>query len=98
MRRDEVLRLLSEHRAELARFGVRSLAFFGSVARDQARPDSDVDFLVGFIGPARFDDLMDLKFFLEDLLGHPVDLVTENALKSRLRPQVEREAIHVPGY
>ena len=95
--RDEVLRLLAERRAELARFGVRSLAVFGSVARDQGA-DSDVDVLVEFAQPASFAGFTDLKFFLEDLLGVAVNLVTRKALKPRLRPAVEKEAIHVPGF
>jgi predicted nucleotidyltransferase len=98
VRRNEVIRLLSEHRAELEAFGVESLACFGSVARDEARADSDVDLLVRFTVPPGFSRFMDLKFFLEDLLHSPVDLVTHTALKARLRPQVEREAIHVPGF
>jgi predicted nucleotidyltransferase len=98
MRRDEILRFLSEHRAELERFGVKSLAFFGSVARDEAQEDSDVDILVEFTAPPGFIRFMDLRFFLEDLLGCRVDLVTRQALKPRLRSRVEREAVHVPGF
>jgi predicted nucleotidyltransferase len=98
MRRNEVLRLLSAHRADLRKFGVRSLAFFGSVARDEARPDSDVDILVEFVKPPGFSRFMDLKFYLEDLLACPVDLVTQKALKPRLRTQIEKEAIYVPGF
>ncbi len=95
MIRNEVLRTLSEHRHELKRFGVKSLALFGSVARGEDRPGSDIDLLVEFEKPATFDRYMELKFFLEELLGRRVDLVTPRALKPRLRHQVEREAIHV---
>ena len=96
MRKDEVLWRLREHRDELRkRFGVKSLAVFGSVARGEAGPESDVDILVEFEGRATFDRYMGLKFFLEDLLGRRVDLVTRKALKPRLRPYVEREAIYV---
>ncbi|MBC8449849.1 MAG: nucleotidyltransferase family protein [Chloroflexi bacterium] len=98
MRRDEVLRLLSEHRAELEQAGVLSLACFGSVARDEAGEDSDIDFLVEFTEPPGFLQFMNLKFFLEDLLGCRVDLVTHKALKPRLRPVVEREVVNVPGF
>jgi predicted nucleotidyltransferase len=63
MRRDEILRFLNEHRAELERFGVKSLAFFGSVARDEAQEDSDVDILVEFTAPPGFIRFMDLRFF-----------------------------------
>jgi len=95
MRRDEVVKLLAEHRQDLRQFGVKSLALFGSVGRDQARPDSDIDFLVELKGPATFDRYMGLEFFLEDLLGAQVDLVTRKALKPRWKPYMEREALYV---
>jgi len=78
-----------------SRFGVKKLAIFGSVARDEAREDSDVDVLVEFEGVADFDRFMDLKFYLEDLLGSPVDLVTRNALRPQMRPIIEDEALDV---
>jgi predicted nucleotidyltransferase len=95
MRRDEVLAILRAHREDLRRMGARSLSLFGSTARDEARADSDIDLLVEFAEPATFDAFMDLKFYLEDLLGRPIDLVTSKALKARIRPSVEREAILV---
>lgn len=96
MDRSTALRLLKEHRPALAdRFGVARLALFGSTARDTAGPDSDVDVLVAFDGPATSERYFGLQFYLEDLLGRPVDLVTENALRDRLRPYVERDAIVV---
>jgi len=96
MKNTEIIQLLRQHREELRkRFGVKSLAIFGSVARGEAGPDSDVDILVEFEGRATFDRYMGLKFFLEDLLGRRVDLVTRKALKPRMRPYVEREAIYV---
>lgn len=78
-----------------ARYGVDRLALFGSTARDGARPDSDIDILVSFDGPATSERYFGVQFFLEDLLGRPVDLVTDKALRPELRPFVEREAIHV---
>ena len=95
MTREKVLQILGANQAELKRFGAKSIAIFGSVARDEAQLESDLDVLVEFDGPATFDRYMDLKFFLEKLLSCPVDLVTHKALKPRLRPQVEREAINV---
>ncbi len=96
MNKDEILEGLRAHREEsVARFAVKSLAVFGSVARGEARSNSDVDILVEFDGPATFDGYMELKFFLEDLLGCRVDLVTRKALKPRLRPYVGKEAIYV---
>lgn len=95
MRREDVLRILGAHRAEIETFGVRSLAIFGSVARDEAGPESDVDVLVEFGRPPSFDQYMGLKIFLEDLLGAAVDLATVKSLKPRVRPRIEREAIRV---
>ena len=94
--RADTLALLTQHKPELRRrFGVLRLALFGSRARDHARDDSDADILVAFDGPASSARYFGLQFYLEDLLHCPVDLVTENALRSELRPFVVREAIHV---
>jgi len=95
MRRDEALTLLRAHKDDLDQFGVGSLSLFGSVARDEARTDSDLDLLIEFRGPATFDRYMGVKLFLEDLLGCRVDLVMSTALKPRMRPSVEREAVRV---
>ncbi len=92
---DTIRRILGEHRNDLKKLGVKSLALFGSAARGETHPGSDLDFLVEFEGRASFDKYMDLKFYLEDLLGTKVDLVTRKALKPRLRSYVEKEAIHV---
>jgi hypothetical protein len=78
-----------------ARFAVRDLSVFGSVARDEASEASDLDLLVDFEGPATFDGFMGLKLFLEDELGAKVDLVTRGALKPRLRARIEAEARRV---
>jgi hypothetical protein len=95
MQRDEVLTILAQHQDSLKRFRVKSLAIFGSTARNEARPDSDVDILVEFEQPVTFDQYMDLKFYLEDHLGTQVDLVSRRTLKPQIRPSVEREAIPV---
>lgn len=96
MTRTETVALLGRHKPEMQRrFGVRGLALFGSRARDRARPDSDIDILVEFDGPATSARYFGLQFYLEDLLGAPVDLVTTKALRPQLRPFIERDAIHV---
>jgi predicted nucleotidyltransferase len=95
VKREEVLGLLNERRAEFDRFGVKSLSLFGSIVRDETSPQSDVDVLVEFEGTVTFDRYMGLKLYLEDLLGAHVDLVTPRSLKPRVRPYVEREAIRV---
>jgi predicted nucleotidyltransferase len=79
----------------MQRFGVVRLSLFGSVSRDNASAGSDVDILVGFDGPATSDRYFGLLFYLEDLLGGAIDLVTEKALRAELRPFVEKEALDV---
>ena len=94
--RGEVVDILRAHRETLAeRFGVAELALFGSFARDQSTDSSDIDILVGFDGPATSKSYFGVQFYLEDLLGRRVDLVTTKALRPRFRPYVEREAVHV---
>ena len=77
------------------RFGVLELALFGSTIRDEARPDSDVDILVSFDRPTDPECYFGVQFYIEDLLGRPVDLVTDKALRTELRPYVEAEAVRV---
>ena len=96
MNRAEVLDQLARKKPTLvARYGVDRLALFGSTVRDAARADSDIDILVSFDGPATSERYFGVQFFLEDLLGRPVDLVTDKALRPELRRLIEREAVHV---
>jgi predicted nucleotidyltransferase len=98
MKRAKVIQTLRQHQEELAkRFGVKSLALFGSMARDEATETSDVDLLVEF---ERTDAiglfaLFELQDHLEELLGYSVDLGTPNSLKSRIRDHVLSESINV---
>lgn len=77
------------------RFSVKSLSVFGSIARDETTDNSDVDVLVVFDQKASFDVFMDLKFYLEELLGTGVDLVTDKALRPQVRKAIEQELINV---
>jgi len=95
MSKDKVVRLIRSHKKEIDSFNVKSLALFGSAARDESHALSDIDILVEFKDKATFDQYMKLKFFLEDTLGCSVDLVTRKALKPRLRDSVEKEALRV---
>ena len=91
-----MLALLREHKPVMAeRFGVFELALFGSTIRDEARPDSDVDILVSFDRPTDPERYFGVQFYIEDLLGRPVDLVTDKALRVELRPYVEAEAVRI---
>ncbi|MBE0598962.1 MAG: nucleotidyltransferase family protein [Desulfuromonadales bacterium] len=96
MKRQTALELLARCMPELqARFGVTRLALFGSTARDAATSHSDIDILVAFDGPATSKRYFGVQFYLEDLLGCPVDLVTEKALRPELRPYIEQERVNV---
>ncbi len=96
MNRARVLELLTQSKPILAaRYGVTQLALFGSIARDTARSDSDIDVLIAFDGPATSARYFGVQFYLEDMFGCPVDLVTEKALRAELRPFIESEAVHV---
>ena len=96
MNRDEALKLLRAHKATLAhRFGVVDLAIFGSIVRNRATGDSDVDVLVRFDSPATSKRYFGVQFYIEDLLGRPVDLVTDKALRKEMRPYIEREMVDV---
>ena len=96
MDKEQVLAILRDHKTILVqRFGVADIALFGSTARGEAAPDSDLDILVRFDGPATSKRYFGVQFYLEDLMGCPIDLVTDKALRPELRPYVEREAIHV---
>ncbi|MFZ9736728.1 MAG: nucleotidyltransferase family protein [Prochlorotrichaceae cyanobacterium] len=97
MKKQQVLDLLTQQFVDIRdRFGVERLALFGSTARDEAQPDSDIDILVEFSGKADSKRYFGLLFYLEDQLGYPLDLVTDKALRPELRPFIEQEAIYVP--
>ena len=93
MKRDEVLAIVIAHREQLQKMGVKSLQLFGSVARDEARPDSDVDFLVEFDRPGGLFQLMRVQYYLEDILGCSVDLGTQDALREHLQEPVLKDLI-----
>lgn len=90
---DEVRRRIRTNLPELSRLGVRSLALFGSVARGEATPTSDIDLLVDFARPVGLFGFLLVKQRLERLLGCEVDLVTRDALKPQLRDAILKEAV-----
>lgn len=92
--RERVLQLLREQKETMQdRFTVHRIGLFGSYVRDHPAPHSDIDLLVEFDQPT-YDHYMDLKFFLEELLGVEVDLVIEEAVKPRLKPYIRREVVY----
>ncbi len=96
MRREEVINILKEQRKTLnEKYHVEMLSLFGSVARGEARDDSDVDLLVEFSQPVGLFQFIELQQWLESLLGCKVDLGTPRSLKTSLKDHVLREAIRV---
>jgi predicted nucleotidyltransferase len=95
MKREKVLKILHDHQAELEARGIRNLALFGSVARDEAQPESDVDILVEFDRPVGLFALVELQEYLEDILGCEVDLGTPDSLKERIRQNVMEDCYYV---
>jgi len=96
MKKQETIQALRDSKPLLIqRYGVSRLALFGSMARDTATSASDIDILVSFQEPASSNNYFGVQFYLEDLFGRRVDLVTDKALRSELRPYVESEAIDV---
>ena len=85
-RRNDILSIAARH-------GARNVRVFGSVARGEARPDSDVDFLVDMEAGRSLFDLGGLLYDLRVLLGVDVDVVTEKGLRPRIRAQVILEAV-----
>lgn len=96
MSKDTVLNMFRTHKATLMNlFGVTKLALFGSFAHDQTIDGSDIGVVVRFDSRATSDRYHGVQFYLEDLLGCPVDLVTDKALRAEIRPYVEREMVDV---
>jgi len=96
MDRQNAIKLLSDNLEYMQKnFGVSKLAIFGSVARNEARLESDIDVLVEFSAKATFDNYMNLKFYIQELLKIGVDLVTRKALRPQIKQEIEKELIDV---
>lgn len=85
-KREEILRIC-------AKYGARNVRVFGSVARGEADEESDIDFLVEMEAGRSLFDLGGLQYELEQLLGRPVDVVTERGLKARIRERILKETV-----
>ena len=92
--RSQVITKIKANRPALKRYSVKSLALFGSAARDKLRKRSDIDVLVQF-NSTTWANYVGLKFYLEDLLEREVDLVTPRALKPATRPSIEKDLLYV---
>ncbi|NOX87503.1 MAG: nucleotidyltransferase family protein [Calditrichaeota bacterium] len=95
---DKILKMLDENMADIRKFGVKKIGLFGSCAADEQKPGSDIDLLVEFENKMKtFDNYMDLKFFLEDLLENKVDLVIVDAIKPELKPHILENVKYAQG-
>ena len=95
LKRNDVLELLNAYKPTLEEFKVKSLLLFGSVARDEANAESDVDLLVEFEQTIGLFTFARLQRYLETILGCKVDLGTPDSLKAHLREVVLQEAVCV---
>ncbi len=96
MERDEAMRLLRAHAADLKRLGVEHLYLFGSTARGEARDDSDVDlFFDHENGKVGLFEVMDVMTRAAEILGRPIDAMTRRSLHPRLRKRIEDTAVLV---
>jgi len=91
-----LIKKIEAHKDNLKeKFSVESLAIFGSVSKGTAGPDSDIDILIKFKKTPGLFGFIDLKQYLEVIVGRSIDLVTENALKKQLRDEILKEAVRV---
>ena len=95
--KEALLQTLARHRNAIKSFGVKQLGIFGSFVQDTTiHPDSDIDFLVEFEPSEKtFDNFMELSFYLEELLGRKVELVTPQSLSPYLGPHILKQVEHV---
>jgi len=90
--KEDVIGVINDHRKEIRDLGVKRYGLFGSLVREESTEQSDIDILVEFEpGQKTFDNFMQLAFFLEDLLGREVDLVTAESLSPYIGPHILKE-------
>jgi uncharacterized protein len=90
--KQDILNVLDQNRSQLRALGVRKIGLFGSFVRGEQRAGSDIDLLVEFDpGRKTFDTFMELSFFLEEVLGHRIELVTMESLSPYLGPHILKE-------
>ncbi|MBU1262302.1 nucleotidyltransferase family protein [bacterium] len=92
----EIIKLLQEHSDILRRYNVKRIGLFGSYLRGEEKKESDIDFLVEF-GEPDFDNFMNLSFWLEDLFGRKVELITNGSLSPYIQPYIEKGVMWYEG-
>jgi len=95
MTRDDIMHQIREHDDFLILHGIKRIGLFGSYARGEQREESDIDLLVEFDeGKKNYDNFMELCFFLEDIFGKRVDLLTPESMSPFMRPYIEKEVYY----
>jgi len=95
--KEEIIQRLESNRSILRNFGIAQIGLFGSFVRDEQHEESDVDLLADFLpGKKTFENFMDAAFFLEDLMGRRVDLLTREGLSPYIGPYILKELQYVP--
>jgi len=93
---ETIKEIIEKHKPEIcAKFHVSKIGVFGSYTRGEQQDDSDIDILVSFNKPIGFIKFMRLEFYLSDLLGKKVDLVTKDSLKPHIGAVILRETQYV---
>ena len=91
----EIMQLIRRHDDFLISHGVRRIGLFGSHVRGEERSDSDIDLIVEFkAGQKSYDNFIELCFFLEELLGRKVDLLTPESMSPFMRQFIEKEVYY----
>jgi len=95
MNKEEILKRIRENKDKIRSFGVKRIGIFGSFVRGEEKEGSDVDVIVEFEeGNKNFDNFINLAFYLEDLLGRKVDLLTPEGISPHIKPYIEREIVY----
>lgn len=93
----ELIQKIIDGRLQISSYGVKSLGIFGSFVRNEAKENSDIDFLIEFYPEQKnFDNFMELAFFLQNLLGRKVEIVTPQSLSKYIGPYILKEVEYVP--
>ena len=96
---EAIMKTLNRHRKEIQQYGVRRIGLFGSYRTNNQNQKSDIDILVEFKrGKKTFDNYMELKFFLEQIFGRPVDLVVKEAVKLELKTSILKSVRYATGF
>lgn len=92
----ELVQKIIDNREQISNFGVKIIGIFGSFVRDEVKETSDIDFLIEFHPEQKnFDNFMDLAFFLQNLLGRKVEIVTPQSLSKHIGPYILKEVEYV---